>query len=234
MVLLGTLVNAACIAIGAIVGRFLQNIPEKVKETVMSGIGLAVAVMGLQMTFKSEQYLIVILSIVIGAVIGEWIDIEKHLNALGKWIESKMKQTEGTSISQGFVTATLIFCIGAMSILGALDSGIRNDHTVLITKAIIDGFTAIILSSTLGIGVLFSAIPIILYEGVIALLATQIDRWIPSGLMDMFIAEMTATGGLMIAVIGLNIMGLTKIRAANLLPGILVVGIFVSFVYLFL
>lgn len=234
MVLLGTLVNAACIAIGAIVGRFLQNIPEKVKETVMSGIGLAVAVMGLQMTFKSEQYLIVILSLVIGAVIGEWIDIEKHLNALGKWIESKMKQTEGTSISQGFVTATLIFCIGAMSILGALDSGIRNDHTVLITKAIIDGFTAIILSSTLGIGVLFSAIPIILYEGVIALLATQIDQWIPSGLMDMFIAEMTATGGLMIAVIGLNIMGLTKIRAANLLPGILVVGIFVSFVYLFL
>lgn len=234
MVLLGTLVNAACIAIGAIVGRLLQNIPEKVKETVMSGIGLAVAVMGLQMTFKSEQYLIVILSIVIGAVIGEWIDIEKHLNALGKWIESKMKQTEGTSISQGFVTATLIFCIGAMSILGALDSGIRNDHTVLITKAIIDGFTAIILSSTLGIGVLFSAIPIILYEGVIALLATQIDQWIPSGLMDMFIAEMTATGGLMIAVIGLNIMGLTKIRAANLLPGILVVGILVSFVYLFL
>jgi len=234
MVLLGTLVNAACIAIGAIVGRFLQNIPEKVKETVMSGIGLAVAVMGLQMTFKSEQYLIVILSIVIGAVIGEWIDIEKHLNALGKWIESKMKQTEGTSISQGFVTATLIFCIGAMSILGALDSGIRNDHTVLITKAIIDGFTAIILSSTLGIGVLFSAVPIILYEGVIALLATQINQWVPSGLMDMFIAEMTATGGLMIAVIGLNIMGLTKIRAANLLPGILVVGIFVSFVYLFL
>ncbi|USK70317.1 DUF554 domain-containing protein [Peribacillus asahii] len=234
MILLGTLVNAACIAIGAIVGRFLQNIPEKVKETVMSGIGLAVAVMGLQMTFKSEQYLIVILSLVIGAVIGEWIDIEKHLNALGKWIESKMKQTEGTSISQGFVTATLIFCIGAMSILGALDSGIRNDHTVLITKAIIDGFTAIILSSTLGIGVLFSAIPIILYEGVIALLATQIDQWIPSGLMDMFIAEMTATGGLMIAVIGLNIMGLTKIRAANLLPGILVVGILVSFVYLFL
>ncbi|RID82945.1 DUF554 domain-containing protein [Peribacillus asahii] len=234
MVLLGTLVNAACIAIGAIVGRFLQNIPEKVKETVMSGIGLAVAVMGLQMTFKSEQYLIVILSIVIGAVIGEWIDIEKHLNALGKWIESKMKQTEGMSVSQGFVTATLIFCIGAMSILGALDSGIRNDHTVLITKAIIDGFTAIILSSTLGIGVLFSAVPIILYEGVIALLATQIDRWIPSGLMDMFIAEMTATGGLMIAVIGLNIIGLTKIRAANLLPGILVVGIFVSFVYLFL
>ena len=233
MVLLGTLVNAACIVIGAITGKFMQNIPDKVKETVMNGIGLAVVAMGLQMTFKSEQYIIVILSIVIGAVIGEWIDLDKHLNSLGKWIESKMKPKEGTSISQGFVTATLIFCIGSMSILGALDSGIRNDHNLLITKGILDGFTSIILSSTLGIGVLFSAIPIILYQGLIAILATQIDRWVPAGLMEMFIAEMTATGGLMIVAIGLNVIGLTKIRSANLLPGILVVGILVSVVYYF-
>lgn len=233
MVLLGTLVNAACIIIGAIMGKFMQNIPDKVKETVMNGIGLAVVAMGLQMTFKSEQYIIVILSIVIGAVIGEWIDFEKHLNSLGIWIESKMKPKEGTSISQGFVTATLIFCIGSMSILGALDSGIRNDHDLLITKGILDGFTSIILSSTLGIGVLFSAIPIILYQGLIAILATQIDRWVPAGLMEMFITEMTATGGLMIVAIGLNVIGLTKIRSANLLPGILVVGILVSIVYYF-
>ena len=179
MVLLGTLVNAALIAIGSIIGRFLPNIPEKVKETVMSGIGLAVVAMGLQMTFKSEQYIIVILSIVIGAVIGEWIDLEKYLNTLGNWIESKMKPKEGTSISQGFVTATLIFCVGSMAILGALDSGIRNDHNLLITKGILDGFTSIVLSSTLGLGVLFSAVPIIIYQGLIALLATQIDKWVP-------------------------------------------------------
>ena len=233
MVLLGTLVNGACIIIGAIMGKFMQNIPDKVKETVMNGIGLAVVAMGLQMTFKSEQYIIVILSIVIGAVIGEWIDLDKHLNSLGKWIESKMKPKEGTSISQGFVTATLIFCIGSMSILGALDSGIRNDHNLLIMKGILDGFTSIILSSTLGIGVLFSAIPIILYQGLIAILATQIDRWVPAGLMEMFIAEMAATGGLMIVAIGLNVIGLTKIKSANLLPGILVVGILVSVVYYF-
>ena len=162
MVLLGTLVNAALIVIGSILGRFIPNIPEKVKETVMNGIGIAVVAMGLQMTFKSEQYIIVILSIVIGAVIGEWIDLEKHLNTLGNWIESKMKPTEGTSISQGFVTATLIFCVGSMAILGALDSGIRNDHNLLITKGILDGFTSIVLTSTLGIGVLFSAVPIII------------------------------------------------------------------------
>lgn len=233
MVLLGTLVNAALIAIGSIIGKFLPNIPEKVKETVMSGIGLAVVAMGIQMTFKSEQYVIVILSIVIGAVIGEWIDLEKYLTALGNWIESKMKAKEGTSISQGFVTATLIFCVGSMAILGALDSGIRNDHNLLITKGILDGFTSIVLSSTLGIGVLFSAVPIIIYQGFIALLATQIDTWVPKGLMDMFIVEMTATGGLMIITIGLNVMGLTKIRSANLLPGILVVGILVSIVYYF-
>ena len=96
--------------------------------------------MGLQMTLKSEQFIIVILSIVIGAVIGEWIDLEKHLNRLGNWIESKMKPKEGTSISQGFVTATLIFCVGSMAILGALDSGIRNDHNLLITKGILRWF----------------------------------------------------------------------------------------------
>lgn len=234
MVLLGTLVNAVCVIIGAFLGRFLQNIPDKVKETVMIGIGLAVVAMGLQMTFESEQYLLVILSIVIGAIIGEWIDLEKHLNTLGKWIESKMKPTEGTSISQGFVTATLIFCVGAMAILGALDSGIRNNHDVLITKGIIDGFTAIILSSTLGIGVLFSAVPILVYQGLIALLATQIDKWVPAGLMEMFIAEMTATGGLMIVTIGLNVLGIMKIRSANLLPSIVVVGILVTIVYFFL
>lgn len=231
MVLLGTLVNAALIIIGSMVGKVLPNIPDKVKETIMNGIGLAVVAMGLQMAFESKQYIIVILSIVIGAVIGEWIDLEKHLNSLGNWIESKMKPTEGTSISQGFVTATLIFCVGSMAILGSLDSGIRNDHNLLITKGILDGFTSIVLTSTLGIGVLFSAVPIFLYQGLIALLATQINMWVPEGLMDMFIAEMTATGGLMIVAIGLNVIGLTKIRTANLLPGIVVVGILVSIVY---
>ena len=132
---------------------FLQHIPEKIKETVMSGIGLTVIVLGLQMGFKSDNFIMVIISIVGGAVLGEWMNLEARLNSLGNWIERRMKAKKGTSISQGFVTATLIFCIGAMAIIGALDSGIRNDHDVLITKSIIDGFTALVLSSTLGIGV---------------------------------------------------------------------------------
>ncbi|MFP3512122.1 DUF554 domain-containing protein [Peribacillus sp. SIMBA_075] len=233
MVLLGALVNGACILIGSILGRFLQHIPEKIKETVMSGIGLAVMVLGLQMGLKSDQFLIVILSIVGGAVLGEWMNLEGRLNSLGNWIERRMKAKEGISISQGFVTATLIFGIGAMAIIGAMDSGIRNDHDVLITKAIIDGFTALVLASTLGIGVLFSAFPVILYEGLIAIFSRQINTLIPTALMDSFILEMTATGGVMILAIGLNIIGVTKIRVANLLPGIMITAILVTIMYYF-
>ncbi|MCK1994711.1 DUF554 domain-containing protein [Peribacillus muralis] len=231
MVLLGTLVNGACIIIGSILGMYLQRIPEKIKETVMSGIGLAIMVLGLQMGLKSEHFILVILSIVGGAVLGEWVNLEARLNSLGNWIERRMKAKEGSSISQGFVTATLIFGIGAMAIIGALDSGIRNNHDVLLTKAIIDGFTALVLASTLGIGVLFSAFPIIIYEGFLAIFSRQINALIPTALMDSFILEMTATGGVMILAIGLNIIGVTKIRVANLLPGILITAILVTIMY---
>ncbi|WP_079505965.1 DUF554 domain-containing protein [Mesobacillus jeotgali] len=228
MFLLGTIVNGLLIIIGTFLGRLLTKIPENMKATVMHGIGLAVMVLGLQMGFKSANFLIVILSLVIGAVLGEAWKLEDKLNAVGDWLERKLGSKGESSISQGFVTATLIFVIGAMAIIGALDSGIRGDHDVLYTKAIIDGFTALILTTTLGIGVLFSAIPVMLYQGIIALFATQIDKLIPQALMDSFILELTATGGVMIFAIGLNMIGLTKIRVANLLPGILVTGLLVT------
>lgn len=232
MFLLGTVVNGLLIIIGALLGKLLNRIPERMKGTVMQGIGLAVVVLGLQMGLKSENFLIVILSLVFGAVLGEWFNLEDKLNKLGDWLEQKVGKGKGQgSISQGFVTATLIFVIGAMAIIGALDSGIRGEHDVLYTKAIIDGFTALILTTTLGIGVIFSAIPVMLYEGMIAAFATQIDRIIPQALMDSFITEMTATGGVMIFAIGLNLMGLTKIRVANLLPGIIITLLIVATLY---
>lgn len=228
MFLLGTIVNGLLIIIGTMLGKLLTRIPENMKATVMHGIGLSVMVLGLQMGFKSANFLIVILSLVIGAVIGEALKLEDKLNSVGDWLERKIGSKGEGSISQGFVTATLIFVIGAMAIIGALDSGIRGDHDVLYTKAIIDGFTALILTTTLGIGVLFSAIPVMLYQGTIALFATQIDKWIPQALMDSFILELTATGGVMIFAIGLNLIGLTRIRVANLLPGIVVTAILVA------
>ncbi|KAF0823524.1 DUF554 domain-containing protein [Cytobacillus firmus] len=233
MFLLGTLVNGLLIIMGTLLGKLLHRIPENMKGTVMHAIGLAVMVLGLQMGFKSENFLVVILSLVFGTVIGEYFALEDKLNKLGDWLESKIGSKGQGSISQGFVTATLIFVIGAMAIIGALDSGIRGDHSVLYTKSIIDGFTSLILTTTLGIGVLFSAFPVMLYEGLIALFATQIDRFVPQLLMDSFIKEMTATGGIMIFAIGLNLTGITKIRVANLLPGILVTGVIVSVVYFY-
>lgn len=232
MVLLGTLVNAILIVVGTLIGRALRNIPEKMKETVMYVIGLAVVVLGLQMGLESQNFIVVIISLVFGAVIGEWMNLDRKLNEFGRWIEVKLGAKESKdSIAQGFVTATLIFVIGAMGIIGALESGLSNEHGVLISKGLIDGFTSIILASTLGIGVLLAAIPVFVYQGLIALFATQISLIVPEAALDMFITEMTATGGVMIVAIGLNLMGLTKMRVANLLPGVIVVGLIVTVMF---
>lgn len=234
MVLLGTIINAVLIIIGSIIGRFFKSIPEKMKNTVLSIIGLAVAVLGIQMGLVTENFIIVIISLVVGAVIGEWLDLDALLNRLGKQLESKLgKKDSNSGIAEGFVTATLIFVIGSMGIIGALDGGLRNDHSVLITKGIIDGFTSIVLSSTLGIGVLLSAFPVLIYQGTIAIFAGFISKYIPEEALNLFIQEMTATGGIMILAIGLNVAGLTKIRVANLLPGIAVVAIIIAIMFSF-
>ncbi|UOQ44765.1 DUF554 domain-containing protein [Halobacillus salinarum] len=227
MVLLGAVVNGACIFIGTLLGLIFTKIPERFKETVMSGIGLAVLLIGLQMGFKTDNIVIVLISLLTGAVIGEAIHLEAKLEFIGRWVERTFAadKNASTGLAQGFITASLIFVIGALSVVGALDSGLRNDHEVLITKAVIDGFVALVLTSTLGIGVIFSVIPVVLYEGSIALFATQINRWVPPHMLDLFITEMTATGGLLIVAIGLNLLKLTKIRVANLLPSLVMVGV---------
>lgn len=237
MVLLGTLINALLIIAGALIGRIFKNIPESMKSTVLSIIGLAVALLGIKMGFESDNFIILVISLVVGTVIGEWLDLDKQMNRLGQWVESlfSKKRTDNNqiNIAEGFVTASLIFVVGSMAVIGALDSGLRNDHNVLITKGLIDGFTSIILASTLGIGVLLSSIPVFVYQGLIALFAGAISSFIPDRALQMYITEMTAVGGVMIFAIGLNIAGLTKIKAANLLPGIVVVGVMVAILYTF-
>ena len=234
MILLGTAVNALLIIIGSIIGRFFKNIPEKMNTTVLSIIGLAVAVLGLHMGFETDNFIILIISLVVGAVIGEWLDLDQQLNRFGKWIESKLgkKQSEN-GIAEGFVTATLIFVIGSMGVIGALDGGLRNDHDVLITKGIIDGFASIILASTLGIGVLLSAFSVFVYQGTIAVCAGLISQYIPQDALNLYIQEMTAAGGVMILAIGLNVCGLTKIRVANLLPALVVVAVIIAIIFPF-
>ncbi|MFC5774261.1 DUF554 domain-containing protein [Ectobacillus antri] len=233
MALLGTLVNGVAIIIGSLFGLVLRNISERMKATVMQGIGLAVLILGVGMGLKSEQFLIVISSIAIGSAIGEWWNLEEKLNKLGIWIEKRVGAKEKGSIARGFVTATLVYVVGAMAIVGALDSGLRHDHTVLFTKAMLDGISAIIFTSALGIGVMLSAIPVILYQGFIALFATQIQAFVPEVLMDAIILEITAVGGIMIVAIGLNMLEVVKVRVANMLPSLLIAILLVTIVSLF-
>ncbi|MCH7323473.1 DUF554 domain-containing protein [Solibacillus sp. MA9] len=234
MVLLGSLLNALFIVIGAFLGRLFKNIPENMQQTVMVIIGLVIALLGIQMGMESSNFIVIVISLVVGTVIGEWLDLDGKFNRLGLWVESLFgKRSQKGTIAQGFVTASLIFVIGSMAIIGALDSGLRNEHDVLITKGIIDGFMSIILASTLGIGVMLSAVPVFLYQGAIALFAGVISTYIPTDALDLFIKEMTATGGVMILAIGLNIANLTKIRVANLLPAIIVVAIMVAIIFPF-
>ncbi len=234
MVLLGTIVNAVAIVMGALIGTLFTKIPEKIKQTVTHGMALSVIILGLEMSFKSDQFLIVIGSLAIGGVLGEWWEIEKKLHHIGMFLERRIGVAGSTNnISRAFVTATLVFVVGAMSIVGALDSGLRGDHQVLYTKAMLDGFFSIIFSTTLGIGVLFSAIPVFIYQGSIAIFATVIESFVPQHLMDTLIHELTATGGVLIVAIGLNLLNLTKIKTGNLLPSILVCIILTAGLYIF-
>ncbi|UFJ40436.1 DUF554 domain-containing protein [Brevibacillus humidisoli] len=231
--LTGTVVNAAAILIGSLIGRFLSGIPEGTRQTVMQGIGLAVILLGLQMSFQTENILLVIASLVIGAVVGEAMRIEYRLQQAGRWLEQIIgKGNKEGRIATGFVTATLVYCIGAMAVLGSLDSGLRGNHDILYTKAMLDGFSAIIFTSTLGIGVAFSAIPVFLYQGAIALLSTQIYALLGQEMLDSMLVEVTATGGLLIVAIGLNILELRKINVANMLPAIFIAAAGVPFVRL--
>jgi len=228
--LLGTLVNTLAIAAGALLGRLLSGIPESIRQTVMQGIALAVIVLGVKMSLDTNNILIMIVSIVLGSIIGELMGIDKNLNRLGQWLEKRMGGNRQGTIATGFVTATLVYCIGAMGVLGSLDSGLRNNHDILYTKSMLDGLSAIIFSSTLGIGVIFSAIPVFLYQGTIALLATQINSLVSPAMLEAILAEVTAVGGLMIIAIGINILELRKINVANMLPALVIAAVSVPLV----
>ncbi|WP_349409000.1 DUF554 domain-containing protein [Pseudalkalibacillus sp. SCS-8] len=227
MVLLGTIVNGLAIVIGTVFGLIFTRIPESTKTTVLQAMGLAVIVLGIKMGIQSNHVLIVIISLAIGGVIGETLKLDDHLNNLGNWIEQKAGAKREGSVAKAFVTATLVFVIGALAVVGALDSGLRLDHEVLYTKALIDAFISMIFTTTMGFGVIFSAIPVVLYEGTIALLATQIQSVFSPDQLQVLITELTATGGILICAIGLNLLKIIHVKVLNLLPSLLVAGILI-------
>jgi uncharacterized membrane protein YqgA involved in biofilm formation len=219
--MIGVLVNTATVIIGSLIGLlFKKGISKRFSDAIMLGIGLCTIYIGISGTLKGENTLILIISIVVGAVIGTWLDIDKRINALGDWIGDRFKKTDSSSpsVAEGFVTASLLFCIGAMTIVGSLNAGLTGDNEMLFTKSLLDLISSAILSVSLGIGVMFAAAFVLVFQGSIVLLAQSLQPI----LTDSAIAEITCAGSLMIIALGLNLIGLAKIKVANYLPAIVI------------
>ena len=218
---LGTLANCCAIIIGALLGVFCKRgLPEKWQETMMSSIALCILIIGVQMALKTQNIIIVIFSLVLGAIAGEIIDIEGAMNRLGKYLGNKLSSGDSSAaaaIGAGFVNASILFWSGAMAILGSIQDGLAADHTTLFAKATLDGLISLILSANLGIGVILSALSVGIYQGSITLLAGFIGPLVT----DAMLAEITANGGIMIMAIGCNMLKISSIRIGNLLPGML-------------
>lgn len=233
--LTGTIVNAAAILAGSLLGmlltwlanRFSALLPvgsvalgERLKTIIMQGVALCVMYLGISGCLEGNNSLIAILSMVIGALIGELLDLDRRMQTLGLWVQKRTERlvADGgqASISEGFVTASLLFCVGAMAIVGALQDGLTGDHSTLFAKSLLDGISSIVFGASLGLGVAFSAVAILLYQGAIALAASFLQPY----LGDAVIAEMTCVGSLLIVALSLNMLGLTKIKVMNLVPAI--------------
>lgn len=237
--LTGTLVNTAAIIVGSLAGLLLRWLPGKLRgsapapapsgravgaclqESMMKGVALCVLYIGLSGCLKGENTLITILSMVLGTIIGELLDLDGKMHRLGDWLQKVMEAlplSRGeTPLSEGFVTASLLFCVGAMAVVGALQDGLTGDHSTLFAKALLDGISAVVFASSLGIGVIFSAAAVLVYQGAIALLASLISPFLGTAV----IAEMTCVGSLLIIGLSFNMLGITKIRVMNLLPACL-------------
>ena len=216
MMLTGVLINAAAVAAGGVLGTLGGRLmPEKMKQTVLAATGLVSIGIGISGAIGSSNQLIPILSLVIGSVIGELLHIEDGVTRAGDWLQKRFGKSG--SITEGFVTGSLVFAAGAMAVMGSLESGLKNDHTILMTKSVIDMAGSVAFAGSLGIGVAFSALSILVLEGTVTLLASLLT----GVLTDAVITEISVTGSLIIIGVALNVLGLTKLRIMNMTPALL-------------
>jgi uncharacterized membrane protein YqgA involved in biofilm formation len=235
----GTIINIIAVLIGGSLGLlFGSHLPDRLKKTIVAGLGLFTAVTGIKMFFETENSLIVLGALLIGALLGEWWRIEDGLQSIGQWLEKRFnrKQAEGSEEAadnrfvRGFLTASLLFCIGPMTILGSIQDGLKGDYSLLAIKAVLDGFASLAFASTLGGGVLFSALFILLYQGSISLLAAQLSAIATPAMM----AELTATGGVLLLGIAISsLLEIKKIRVGNFLPALFIAPLIVALLALF-
>ena len=226
--------NALAIVVCSLVGRFLiRGIPERFEEHVRQAIGIAIVFVGIRGALANQDTLLLVMSVLIGAVLGELVNIDGWMNRLGQWVERRFgmgppvgDDPPGTptgdgrrrGFSRGFVSASVLFCSGAMAIVGSIQSGLEGNHEILLTKSVLDGTISLIFGATLGIGAAFSAVPVLLYQGGIALAAMAVSQHLTPDV----IRETSAVGSLVVAGIGLNFLGVREIRVANLVPAVFV------------
>ena len=219
--LIGTLVNTATVIAGSLIGLLLGNIlPERLRDTVMKGLGLCTLFVGIDGMLGGSNALIAIISMAVGAVIGELCDLDGHLNRFAEGLEKSFKKGRegGSSLAEGFVTASLVFCVGAMTIVGALNDGLTGNHEMLFTKATLDFVSSMIFASSLGIGVMLAASAVLVIEGGIACLASLVAPLLQQNAAT--IPEMTIVGSVLIMGLGLNLLGVTKLKVMNYVPAI--------------
>ncbi len=217
----GTIVNVAAVIVGSLIGLLIHSrLPKRVAGIAFQGIGLFTIFLGFTMSAKSNELLIMIMSIVAGSILGEFIDIEKHLEKGSELINRKIKTSE-VKFTDGFITATLLFCVGSMAILGAIEEGLGGKPNLFYAKSILDGFSSIALAASLGIGVMFSAFPLLLYQGTLTILAKSLQ----SVLTQAIINELTAVGGLLLIGLGINLLGIKNLKVINMLPALLIAAV---------
>jgi len=221
--MLGNYVNIASIILGTLIGLlFRKGLSERFKEIIMQGIGLAVLFIGITtavsgLLHSDSEPLLFIISLAIGGVLGEWWRIEQRLESLGNRLQHRMGEGHG-KVAEGFVTSSLLFCIGSMAVIGSFKSGLEGDHSILFAKSILDGVASVILASSLGIGVIFSALSVLLYQGSLTLLSGFLEPWISEAM----IREISNVGGILIFAIGINLLKIRQIKTGNLLPALFI------------
>ncbi|MFP4345362.1 MAG: DUF554 domain-containing protein [Anaerolineales bacterium] len=216
---IGSFVNTGAVIVGSALGLLLRSrFPQKIKVIIFQAIGLATLVLGMEMALQTGNFLVLIFSLILGGIVGELVQLERGLERLGERLKARINAGD-ERFTEGLVTAFLIFCIGSMTFVGALNEGLSGDRTLIFTKALLDGFTSIALAAVYGLGVMFSALPLLLIQGGISLLARQFQDFFT----PLLINELTAVGGVLILGIGISLLEIKRLRTTNLLPALLVV-----------
>ncbi len=224
---MGTLINVGAVILGSLIGLMInRKLPSAIVRVLFQAIGLFTLVLGMNMALRTEHYLIVIISLVMGAVCGEWIGLDRRLNHWSERLKSRLKMGN-EKFSEGMLTAFLLYCMGAMTIMGAIEEGVEGTYEILLLKSLMDGVSSIALASGLGIGVMFSSIPLLIYQGGLTLISSLIGE----RFTDVIVSDLSATGGILLIGLGINILEIKKLKILNMIPALVFVVLLSWFFY---